>query len=275
MISWLESLDWHTFFEEHILPGTVDVLIALLILLLGYVVTRVLVAIFGRTLRRTSLDDAQKNFLRSVVRISLLAIVVIAALGRLGVETTSLVAVLGAAGLAIGLALQGFLRNFAAGILLIVFQPFRSGDYIEAAGTEGIVEKISIFSTVLRSRDNRVMIVQNGDVYSGLIVNHTARDTRRIDLVFGISYNDDIEKAKAVLAEMLAADERILDDPEPIISVDALADSSVNLIIRPWVRTPDFLDVRRDLRDRVKPAFDRAGISIPFPQMDVHMIGSQ
>jgi small conductance mechanosensitive channel len=178
---------------------------------------------------------------------------------------------MGAAGLAVGLALQGSLQNFAAGVMLIIFRPFKAGDYVDAGGTSGTVETIKIFNTVLKTPDNREVIVPNGAIYGGTITNFSARATRRIDMVFGIGYGDDIRKAKEVIKAILESDERILKDPEPLIAVGELGDNSVNFNVRPWVNSGDYWPVKFDLNERIKLAFDENGISIPYPQMDVHM----
>jgi small conductance mechanosensitive channel len=203
--------------------------------------------------------------------IGLLAFIVIAALGQLGIQTTSFIAILGAAGLAVGLALQGSLSNFAAGFLLIIFRPFKVGDLIEAAGVFGVVEAIQIFTTQLKTADNKTVIVPNAKLTDDNIVNWTVKGTRRVDMVFGIGYEDDIDKARSLMAEIIAQDSRILKTPEPQISVSELADSSVNFVVRPWVKVEDYWGVHFDLNEKIKKAFDANGVSIPFPQRDVHV----
>ncbi len=211
------------------------------------------------------------EFISSLARAALLLIVIIASLDVLGVDTTSLIAVLGAAGLAVGLALQGSLQNFASGVMLILFRPFREGDVVEAAGIIGKVEKITVFNTIFLSPDNREIIVPNSAIYGGTIANLSARENRRIDMVFGISYDDDIKKAKDILIKSLESDERVLKDPAPVVALAELADSSVNFVVRPWVKGEDYWDVKFDLTEHIKLAFDENNISIPYPQMDVHM----
>ncbi len=217
------------------------------------------------------MDETLVGFLASILRWVLLLFVIIAALSQLGINTTSLVALLGAAGLAIGLSLQSSLSNFASGVMLIMFRPFTKGDFVEAGGATGVVDKISIFTTVMTTPDNKEVIVPNGAILSNTITNYSARPTRRVDLVFGISYDDDIRKAKELLEEIIAADKRVLSDPEPVIVVGELADSSVNFLVRPWVNAADYWGVYWDTTEAVKLKFDEAGISIPYPQMDVHM----
>jgi small conductance mechanosensitive channel len=215
------------------------------------------------------------TFLSSILRWVLLLFVVIAALSQLGINTTSLVALLGAAGLAIGLSLQSSLSNFASGVMLIIFRPFTKGHFVEAGGATGVIEKISIFTTTMTTPDNKEVIVPNGAILASNITNFSARPTRRVDMVFGISYDDDIRKAKALLAEILAADQRVLPEPAPVVAVGALADSSVNFLVRPWVNSADYWAVYWDTQEAVKLKFDEAGISIPYPQMDVHLDKSE
>lgn len=259
-------------FNEHVVPMGLNILIALLIFIVGRMIVKAISKMVGKILSRTKLDNILVEFVQSLLNALLLLFVIVAALDRLGVNTTSLIAVLGAAGLAVGLALQGSLQNFAAGFLLLVLRPFKSGDFIEAAGTMGVVEKISIFSTIMRTPDNKEVIVPNGAIYSGNIINYSARSTRRVDMVFGIGYGDDIKKARDIIAEIIKADERVLPEPETVIAVSELGSSSVNFVVRPWVKTEDFWPVKFDLTEKIKLAFDENGISIPFPQMDVHWI---
>lgn len=203
--------------------------------------------------------------------IALLVFVVLAALGQLGIQTTSFIAVIGAAGLAIGLALQGSLSNFAAGFLMIIFRPFKVGDVIEGAGVTGVVETIQVFTTQLKTPDNRTVIIPNASLTAGNITNWTVKGTRRVDLVMGIGYDDDIDKAKKIMADILAKDERVLKDPAPKIALVELADSSVNFVVRPWVKVEDYWDVYFDTTENIKKSFDAEGISIPYPQRDVHV----
>lgn len=259
-----------SFWDLYILPWAINIVLALAIFVVGRWVVRQIVKLAERLMRRSKLDEMLVRFIASIINVLLLLFVIVAALGQLGVETTSLIALVGAAGLAIGLALQDSLKNFAAGVLLILFRPFREGDFVEVAGIAGIVESITIFNTIMRTGDNREVIVPNGAIYSGVITNYSKRDTRRIDMVFGIGYEDDLRKAKQVLLDILAADERVLKEPEPLVAVAALADSSVNFNVRPWVKTADYWDVYWHITEQVKLRFDEEGISIPYPQMQVH-----
>lgn len=222
-------------------------------------------------MERRNVDALLASFSSNIVYVALVAFVVIAALSQLGIQTTSFVAIIGAAGLAIGLALQGSLANFASGVMIIAFRPFKVGDFIEAGGVAGVVEGIQIFSTQMRTGDNKAIIIPNSGITGGNITNYSAKDTRRVDMVFGIGYDDDIKKAKDLLMELITDDERILKDPEPIVAVSELADSSVNFVVRPWVNSADYWGVKFDFTEAVKLRFDKEGISIPFPQQDVHL----
>jgi small conductance mechanosensitive channel len=194
-----------------------------------------------------------------------------AAIAQLGIQTTSFIAVLGAAGFAIGLALQGSLGNFAAGVMMIIFRPFKAGDFVEAAGISGVVEEIKIFTTTLRTGDNKTIIVPNSNITSSIIVNYSAKPTRRVDLTVGVSYSDNLDKVREVISGIIAADDRVLVDPGPTIAVSELADSSVNFAVRVWVNGSDYWPVFFDLNETIKKRFDEEGISIPFPQQDVHV----
>lgn len=258
------------FVNVYVIPWGISILTALLIFFIGRIIISVISSLVGKVLRRSKLDLILVEFTQSLVKALLFIFVIVAALDQLGVDTTSMIAVLGAAGLAIGLALQGSLQNFAAGFMLLMFRPFKSGDFIEAAGTMGMVEKIGIFLTTMRTPDNKEVIVPNGSITSSNIINYSARQTRRVDMVFGIGYGDDLKKARDIIAAVLKADERVLAEPEAVIAVNELGASSVNFVVRPWVKTEDYWPVKFDVTEKVKLAFDDNGISIPFPQMDVH-----
>ena len=222
-------------------------------------------------LARSKVDDTLISFLANITYMGLMVLVVIAAIGKLGVNTTSFAAVIAAAGLAVGFALQGSLANFAAGVMLILFRPFKVGDYVEAAGVSGVVEEIQVFATMLRTPDNKQVVVGKAAVTGDSITNYSAKETRRVDLVFGIGYGDDIKQAKGMIERILGEDDRVLQDPGPTIGLLELGDNSVNLAVRPWVRTADYWAVYFDLNERIKLAFDAGGISIPFPQRDLHV----
>ena len=248
-----------------------SIVLALVIFYVGRWVVNRITNLMTSIAAKRDMDETLVNFLVSIGHWVGLLFVVIASLSQLGIDTTSLVALLGAAGLAIGLSLQGSLANFAAGVMIVVFKPFKKGDFVDAGGAMGSVDKITIFTTVLTTPDNKEIIVPNGGIIGGNIINFSARDTRRVDMVFGIGYGDDIKKAKALLEEIIKADDRILAEPAPVVALGELADSSVNFLVRPWVNASDYWAVLWDTNETVKQRFDEEGISIPFPQMDVHM----
>ncbi len=255
----------------YIMPWAIKIALALVIFYVGRKVVGMVVGVAEKMMRRQEMDEILIRFISSIVRWVLLLFVIIAALSQLGIDTTSLIALLGAAGLAIGLSLQSSLSNFASGVMLIIFRPFTKGDFVEAAGESGVIDSISIFTTTMTTPDNKEVIIPNGAVMGGNIINYSARPTRRVDMVFGISYDDDILKAKQLLEEIIAADDRVLAEPAPVITVGELADSSVNFLVRPWVNAADYWAVSWDTTEAVKLKFDEAGISIPYPQMDVHL----
>ncbi len=248
-----------------------SVIAAIVTLVLGWILTGILTGMVRRIMRRAKMEETLVGFASNIVKMGMLALVVITAIQKLGVPTTSFVAVIGAAGLAVGFALQGSLANFAAGVMLIIFRPFKAGDFVEAGGTSGIVEEIAVFATTMRTGDNKRIIVPNSSITDSNITNYSANPTRRVDMVFGIGYDDDIKAAKEVLQGLIDADERILKDPAPTIAVSELADSSVNFVVRPWVNSEDYWALKFDMTEKVKLAFDEKGISIPFPQTDVHL----
>lgn len=243
---------------------------AIIILILGRIAAGIVRSMCRRMLEKTKADAAIVSFVGSLAYIIILVFAVLAALAKFGIQTTSFVAVLGAAGFAIGFALQGSLGNFAAGVLMLVLRPFRVGDYIEGAGVAGTVKAIELFTTVLSTPDNVKIIVPNGKIFGDVIKNVSGYDTRRVDLVIGISYGASIQKAYEVVKKILDEEERVLPDPAPQIAVSELADSSVNLVVRPWVKSGDYWGTKFELTRKIKEAFDENGIEIPFPQMVVH-----
>ena len=245
--------------------------IALCILIIGRQAIKIIIKIISSALERSNTEDTVRIFVTNLLNTLLMIVVFIAAINQLGIQTTSIIAVLGAAGLAIGLALQGSLSNFAAGILIVIYRPYKVGDYIQADNHLGTVDDIQIFSTVLRTPDNKIVVVPNGSIMNGSIVNFSHQKERRIDIVIGCSYDDDIDKVKEVLADVLSKDERILKEPKPRIALSELADSSVNFIVRPWVKNAEYLDVLYSLLEEIKKRFDQEGISLPYPQSDVHI----
>jgi small conductance mechanosensitive channel len=257
--------------DTYVIPWGINIVMAIAIYIIGKMVVSVLVNVLSKVMTRSQYDDMLIDFVKAIARAVLMLFVIIAALDQLNVNTTSLAAILAAAGLAIGLSLQGSLQNFAAGVMLLVFKPFKAGDFIEAGGAMGVVKSISIFTTVMTTGDNKEIIIPNGGIYGGNITNYSAKETRRVDMVVGIGYDSDLKKAKEILKEMLAADERVLKDPSPTVAVAELADSSVNFVVRPWVATADFWAVKFDFTEAIKLRFDAEGISIPFHQMDLHV----
>jgi len=247
------------------------VLAAIVIFVVGRWVSKFISSLIRRMMRKSNVDQTVRRFVANMAYIALMAFVVLAALSQLGIQTTSFIAVLGAAGLAIGLALQGSLANFAAGFLMIIFRPFRVGDYIEGAGVAGTVEEIQIFTTTMVTPDNKTVIIPNAALTGDNIVNWTLKGTRRVDLIMGIGYDDDIDKAKQIMRDVLSADDRILKEPAPQIAMVELADSSVNFVVRPWVQASDYWAVYMDTTEKLKKAFDANGINIPYPQRDVHV----
>jgi small conductance mechanosensitive channel len=270
----LSSQDILSQIQELLAVYGLKVIAALAIFIIGRIISKMIKSGVTTAMTKSKSDPILISFTANLVYAGLLAFVIIAALGQLGIQTTSFIAILGAAGLAIGLALQGSLANFAAGVLMIVFRPFKQGDFIEAAGVSGVIEEVHIFNTVMRTGDNKTIIIPNGGIMNGNIVNYSTKPTRRLDLVIGIGYDDDIKKAKAVLDELLQNEERILKDPAPTIGLIELADSSVNFAVRPWVKSADYWGVHFDLLEAIKLRFDEDGISIPYPQQDVHLHSS-
>ena len=265
------TMEWVTNNQGLLINYGMNILSAIATLLIGWVAAGFIANGFQKVLTKRKLDSTIIDFISHMVRYVIIAFVVIAALSRIGVETTSFVAIIGAAGLAIGLALQGSLSNFASGVLIVVLRPFKSGEYIEAAGVAGSVESVQIFSTTLTTVDNKYVVVPNSSILGGNIINYSRKPTRRIDLMIGVSYKADLAKTKAVLEAVTKANSGVLKSPELQIAVAELADSSVNLVVRPWVRSEDYWTVRFELMEAIKNGLDEAGIEIPFPQMDVHM----
>ncbi|WP_194437542.1 small-conductance mechanosensitive channel MscS [Vibrio fluminensis] len=262
---------WLTDNSDLLVQYGVNIISAVLILFIGNIVAKMVANSVAKMLDKKKMDKAVVEFIHGIVRYTLFVIVLIAALSRIGVQTASVVAVIGAAGLAIGLALQGSLSNFAAGVLIVGFRPFKSGDYVEVGGVAGSVEAIQIFQTVLKTPDNKMVVVPNSGVIGSPITNYSRHDTRRVDLTIGVSYSSDLKLTKKVIQEALEKDERILKDHDITIGVVALADSSVNFVVRPWCKTADYWDVYFDSNQAIKEALDANGIEIPFPQMDVHL----
>ncbi len=249
----------------------IKLVMAIVVYIIGKWLANLVAGALEKGMAAKNIDPTVARFTRNITYYALFAMVVVAALGQLGVQTASFVAIVGAAGLAIGFALQGSLANFAAGVLLIMFRPFKAGDFVEAGGASGVVKEISIFSTILTTGDNKVVVIANNAVMGGNITNYSAMPTRRVDMVVGVGYGADLALVKKTLQELVEADDRVLKEPGATIAVSELADSSVNLVFRPWVNSADYWGVFFDMNERIKMRFDELGIEIPFPQMDVHL----
>jgi small conductance mechanosensitive channel len=249
----------------------INLVTAIVIFFVGKWIANLIVKGMLKAMQKGDMDITLRRFVANLARMLLMLFVVIAAIHQLGIQTASLIALLGAAGLAVGLALQGSLSNFAAGVLIVLFRPYKVGDWIEGGGVSGAVEEVQILTTVLKTGDNKRVIIPNSQIMGTTITNYSANDTRRVDLVVGVSYRDDLDKVRKELEGLVAADDRILADPPVTIAVSELADSSVNFVLRPWVKTADYWAVYFGLTEAVKKRFDEVGISIPFPQRDVHI----
>jgi small conductance mechanosensitive channel len=260
-----------TWISENGIDWAIQIGIAIAIFIVGKFIARKLSNILEKVMVKAGTDKLLVSFLSNLTYGILLVAVVLAAIDSLGVNVTSLLAIVGAAGLAVGLAMKDSLSNFAAGVMIIIFRPFKIGDYILAGGTAGVVDEIGMFATMMHTPDNQRIIVPNSSIIGGNITNVSALPTRRIDLVFGISYDDNIGQARDIILSVIEADERILKDPAPVVVVGELGDSSVNINVRPWVESGEYWNVRADLLETIKVRFDEAGISIPYPQQDVYM----
>ncbi len=260
--------------DTYAIPWGIKIIAAIAIFVIGRYIARLIVKVLKKVMVKAKLDETLTNFLGSIVQAILTVVVVIAALEQLGVNTTSVLAIFAAAGLAIGLAFKDSLSNFASGIMLILFKPFKLGDFVEAAGVSGVIEEIRIFNTLMKTGDNREITVPNAHIYGGIITNYSARDTRRVDLIIGIGYDDNIGKAKSIIENIISKDSRLLSDPAPTIMVLELGESSIDIAVRPWVNSGDYWPTRADLLQAIKESFDKEGISIPYPQRDIHMISS-
>lgn len=257
--------------QDLVISFSLKLLVAIIIFYIGRWVALGISRLIGKALLLRTVDRAVVSFLSSIVYAAVLIAFALIALSHLGIQTASFIAILGAAGLAVALALQGSLSNFASGVLIIIFRPFKSGDLVEVAGISGVVQRIDIFQTIFKTGDNKKINVPNSQITGGAIVNYSAEKRRRIDLTIGISYDSDLRRAKQILQDILQADPRVLKEPAPVIAVGALADSSVQLIVRPWVEAADYWPVYWDALEHIKLQFDAAGIEIPFPQMSLHM----
>ncbi len=249
----------------------IKLILAIIVLIIGLRIIKSLTKGLTRLLRKSDVSESLIPFLRSLTSVGLRVLLFISVLGMVGVEMTSFIAVLGAAGLAVGLSLQGTLQNFAGGVIILLFKPYKVGDYIETQGYAGTVKEIQIFTTVMHTPDNKVIIIPNSPIATGSLINYSAQETRRVDFKFGIGYGDDIEKAKKVLNDIVNNHEKVIKEPAPFVRVVELADSSVNFAVRAWAKSSDYWDIYFDITEQVKKTFDKEGISIPYPQSDVHI----
>ena len=273
-VSDLAGIDWAGIWDKISSLGFdfgIKALTAIVIFYVGRLVAKIVTNGIRKVMTSREVDKILESFVTSLVYWAMMTFVIIAAINQLGIQTASLIAIMGAAGLAIGLALQGSLANFAAGVLIVLFRPYKTGDWVEAAGISGSVVKVQILTTILKTGDNKEIIVPNGQIMNSIITNYSANDTRRVDLAFGVGYGDDIDLVRSVIKDVVNADPRVLKEPECLVAVSQLADSSVNFTVRPWVNTADYWAVYFDLTEAVKKRFDKEGISIPFPQRDVHV----
>ena len=257
---------------QYVIPWAIKIAAAILIYVIGRWIAKLIVKTVVKLMEKSNVDESLRTFAGNIIGAVLTVFIVIAAIEQLGVDTTSIMAIFAAAGLAVGLALKDSLSNFSAGVMLILFKPFKLGDFVNAGGSSGVVEEIQIFNTILRTGDNQEIIIPNSHVYGGSITNVSARETRRIDLVIGIGYDDNIGVAKKLIEEIIAKNSLILTDPAPTIMVLELGESCIDIAVRPWVKTGDYWGVRADLLQTIKETFDAEGISIPYPQRDIHMI---
>ncbi|HKL67106.1 MAG TPA: mechanosensitive ion channel domain-containing protein [Bacteroidales bacterium] len=246
-------------------------ILAILVLIVGLIVIRSITKGATRLMKKRNVDDSLVPFLRSMISVSLKVLLIISIMTMVGIQMTSFIAVIGAAGLAVGLALQGTLQNFAGGVIILLFKPYKVGDYITTQGHSGTVKEIQIFTTILTTPDNQTIIIPNSPIATNSLTNYSTQDTRRVDFTFGIGYQDDIDKARSIINGIINNDDRIMKDPEPMIKVSNLGDSSVDLATRVWVKSGDYWNVFFDMNEKVKKTFDIEGISIPFPQQDVHL----
>jgi small conductance mechanosensitive channel len=248
------------------------VLGAIVVLLIGLWIIGIISRSLRRLFRKRNMDPSLQGFLRSLISILLKVLLFVSVMGMVGIEATSFIAIIGAAGLAVGLALQGTLQNFAGGIIILLFKPYKVGDFIDGAGHKGTVKEIRIFTTILHTPDNKVIIIPNAQLSNASMTNFSTMEDRRVDFTFSIAYGDDYDKAKEVLLQLIRADKRIQDDPEPFIALSEMADSSVNIVVRVWAKGADYWDVFFDMNEKVYKTFSKEGLNIPFPQLDVHLI---
>lgn len=258
-------------FIEMTLSYGPKLVLAIVTLIIGLWIIGMIVKSTNKLMKKRETDESLRSFLLSLLAILLKAMLVISVAGMVGIEMTSFIAVLGAAGLAVGMALSGTLQNFAGGVMILIFKPFKVGDFVEAQGYAGVIKEIQIFNTIMKTGDNKTIIIPNAPLSTGSMVNYSTEENRRVDFIFGIGYEDDIDKTKEVLNRLIESENRIMKEPAPFIAVKELADSSVNFVVRTWVKAGDYWPVYFDMTEKVKKEFDKEGISIPYPQTDVHL----
>ncbi|MEG9476707.1 mechanosensitive ion channel family protein [Mannheimia indoligenes] len=271
VIDKVSSMNFETMLNEWIIPYGTKILLAIAIFVVGKFLARIISNLLGKAALKSTKDEMLQSFISSISYFLLLLIVVIASLSQIGINTSSLVALIGAAGLAIGLSLQNSLQNFAAGVMLLIFKPFRKGDLIETGGMTGVVEQMGLLVLELRTGDNKTVLLPNGKVFSDSIVNYSNNPTRRIDFTFDISYDSNIKEAKEIIERILETNEYVLKEPKPVVAVGALAANSVQLVVRPWVQTPNYWSAYWEITEQIKLAFDNAGVEIPYNQMELHI----
>lgn len=275
LLQQMEKTNFEMILNDWIIPYGTKIILAIVIFVVGRYLARGISNVIGRVVQASSGDQMLQSFVKSISYFLGLLIVVIASLSQLGINTTSLVALIGAAGLAIGLALQNSMQNFAAGVMILIFKPFKKGDFIEGGGKSGKVEQMGLLMLELRTGDNKTVLIPNGKVFADSITNYSRNETRRIDFIFDISYDADIEKAKGIIQQILFDDEDVLNYPEPAIGVASLAANSVQIFARPWVQTSSYAATQATILEKVKVEFDKAGISIPYNQLDLHICGNE
>ena len=261
--------------QELLLSYAVNIVAAIAIVIIGMIVARIVSNTVNRLMLARKIDATVADFLSALVRYGIIAFTLIAALGRVGVQTASVIAVLGAAGLAVGLALQGSLSNLAAGVLLVMFRPFRAGEYVDLGGVAGTVLNVQIFSTTMRTVDGKIVVIPNGKIIAGNIINFSREPVRRNEFIIGVAYDSDIDQVKKILTDIIQSEDRILKDREMTVRLNELGASSINFVVRVWSNSSDLQSVYWDVLERIKREFDANGISFPYPQMDVHVIRPQ
>lgn len=267
----LFTINWDLF-TEYIYSYGPKIVGAILVLIIGLWMIKLITNAFGKMMRKKNTDPSLQGFLKSIVSILLKVLLFLSVMGMVGIEATSFIAIIAAAGLAVGLALQGTLQNFAGGVIILLFKPFKLGDFIDGAGHMGTVKDIGIFTTILNTPDNKIVVIPNAQLSNSSLTNYSTMETRRVDFTFGIAYGDDYDNARKVLLDLINADDRIMNEPEPFIALSQLADSSVNIVVRVWAKGADYWGIFFDMNEKVYKTFNQKGLNFPYPQMDVHLM---